>query len=252
MYTDAHIHLHDLQEKTGIEPVLVESSLVCTSAWNKKEFYFNEDLRQKKPNQILLSFGIHPQNPDISEIPFLESLIKNKRISAIGECGFDFFTEAYRQERKAQELVWNLQLDMAVEYTLPLIIHARKAMPELFADSVRLAKTPAVIFHGWSGSAVEARSFLSRGVNAYFSAGKGLLRGQKSLIETIRFLPETRILAETDAPWMTSKGERYSVPVDIIQVYEKIAEIRGISRDHLKKIVFCNFKNAFAIPAEFL
>ena len=70
----------------------------------------------------------------------------------------------------------------------------------IFDDVKTLKKINAFIFHGWSGSVTEARSFLKKGVNAYFCIGKGLLRRQKAQLETAATLEEDRILTETDAP----------------------------------------------------
>lgn len=250
MYTDAHIHLKDLADKAGGKAAIHENTLVCASAWNRDEFRVHETIAAEYPGRVFLSFGIHPQNPDRSLIPFLEQLAGENRISAIGECGLDFFTPEYRKNREEQEYVWAAQRTIALDAGLPLVLHGRKAMAEFFAASSELARLPAVVFHGWGGSVVEAHSFLDRGIHAYFSVGKALLRGHRNLRETVRAIEPDRLLSETDAPWMPLRGEPFSRPEDIVQVVGEMAAVRGMAEYDLKKQLRDNFLRIFTKPGE--
>lgn len=250
MYTDAHIHLRDFADQSGVTITVEENTLVCASAWNEDEFLSHEILAARYPGHVFLSFGIHPQNPERSMIPFLSKLIEEKRICAIGECGLDFYTPEYRSRRPEQEYVWDVQRTMAIDYGLPLVIHGRKAMGDFFAVSSELARLPAVVFHGWGGSAVEARSFIDRGVPAFFSAGKALLRGHRNLRETVRLIGTEHLLSETDAPWMTLRREKYSRPEDIAMVAGEMAKIRGMTEEEMNGILCNNFLRAFRPSVE--
>lgn len=247
MYTDAHIHLFDCRTVSGIDPDLSPDMTVCASAHDKNEFLWQEAFARRFPARVFLSFGIHPQEPVGGERPFLESLVAEKRISAIGECGFDLYSPEFRERIAEQESVWDFQLSLAVDSALPLVIHCRKALNRIFADSKRLKKVRSVIFHGWPGSAREAESLLDRGVNAWFCAGKGLLRGDRSLVETVRLLPVDRILAETDAPYMKSKDEPFSVPQDIYAVTERAALIAGMPPAEFSAVAYDSFRTAFGV-----
>ena len=77
-----------------------------------------------------------------------------------------------------------------------------------------------VLFHSFMGPPVEALSLLNRGINGYFSFGKQLLNCNKKAIACVRELPSNRILAETDAPFQTLKGEKYTAPSEIVRVYQ--------------------------------
>lgn len=247
MYSDAHIHLFDLASSLGYDPVLVPGSVVCASSWRRDEFDWHERFARAHPGSVFLSFGIHPQNPDDAELDFLSELVGGGRISAIGECGFDRFTEEFRADEKRQRAVWDEQVLLARNSGLPLVVHARKAMELLFADSKRLSALSAVIFHGWPGSPAEARAFGKRGVNAYYSAGKGLLRGDRSLTETVASAPVERLLTETDAPWMTLRGEAFSAPADIASVTARVCEIRNTNEAEMREILRVNFRKAFSV-----
>ena len=175
----------------------------------------------------LFSFGIHPQNPVMDEAEFLYGLLENKQIQAIGECGFDLFDASFKELRPQQLKVWQMQVQWAAQFQLPLVIHCRKALPLLFAEIPRLKKVPAVIFHGWGGSPQEATSFLKKGVNAYFSLGKAVLRGQKSVCAMAATFDIRRLLTETDAPYMRLKAESFSHPCDIIAVTTLCTALRS-------------------------
>ena len=134
-----------------------------------------------------------------------------------------------------QQTVWNMQLQWAQEFQLPVVIHCRKALPLIFDSVPRLKKLPAVIFHGWGGSPQEASAFLKKGVNAYFSIGKAVLRGQKSVCAMAASFDSTRLLTETDAPYMRLKAESYSHPCDIIAVTKQCANLRFKGADSVQR-----------------
>jgi Mg-dependent DNase len=247
MYTDAHIHLFDFFTDSGDYPVVDADMRLCASAHDHDEFLWQENFSRRFPGRIVLSFGIHPQEPVKDEWKFLEELAAANRIAAIGECGFDAYGPEFRARMDEQLGAWDFQLALAIDSGLPLVVHCRKALDRIFADYRRLKKVRAVAFHGWGGSAREAESLLDRGVNAYFCAGKGLLRGDRSLASTVKELPISRILTETDAPYMQSKGERHSAPSDIRAVAELVAELRREALPEVLASVERNFSSFFAV-----
>lgn len=243
IFSDAHIHIAEISHWQPFEGN--DSFLpVCASAHSQEDFLRVEELLGSK-NLCKKTFGIHPQAPSTELLPFLETLIKEKRISAIGECGFDFFPE-FASSAEEQKTVWKLQLDLALKNSLPLVIHCRKALPQIFAYSAELKTLPSVIFHSWAGSSIEATALLQRGVNAFFVIGKQVLNGNKRVIQSASQLPLDRILCETDAPYQTLKNETESLASDIKDVYRKVSELRQISPEILTSEVLKNFERAFS------
>ena len=219
---DAHFH-YAVCKGMGIEiPDFGEgiSWQGISCAHSKEEF----EIQKTAPSSVIQAYGMHPQNAGNENIKdssdFLESLLQNKMISFIGEAGFDFFTEEYKAAGELQEEIWNIQLELALKYNVPLVIHCRKANHKLFEYSKQLSRLPEVLFHSFMGPPAEAKSLLERGINAYFSFGKQLLNGNKKAIACVKELPFERILAETDAPFQTLKGETYTNLTDIRRVYE--------------------------------
>lgn len=264
IYTDAHIHILDIIDEIKknnrnnyFNSILLPNILFCASSDSADRFIQQEEYCKQHAVNSIQSFGVHPQNPIHTEIDFLEQLIIQKRISAIGECGFDLFEEKFKKTLDMQKAVWNKQIELAKTYGLPVIIHCRKALPLIFDDVPILKKLPAVIFHGWGGSKIEAHSFLKKGVNAFFCIGKNLLRGQKNQFDTALNIEESRLLTETDAPYMSLKNEIFSVPSDITKVAYALATIIfkkksnldiNIPNDLLNEflnLLYKNFKTAF-------
>src|SRR5574344_73050 len=246
-FCDAHFHIvqcghtPDISVMTGCTKYCA-----CSCAHDPEEFIQQQEIVLQNNTQagIILSFGIHPQNPDESFIPFLEELLENKKIGAIGEAGFDFFVQEYSCRAAEQENVWKAQLELAAKYQTPLIVHSRKAQDKLFRDAKLLRRIPSVIFHSFMGSPADALSLLRHGINGYFSFGKPLLNGKKSALSCIELLPEDRILLETDAPFQTLKGEKATRPEEITSVYDKVSAVRKTSIDSVCEQIEKNFHNA--------
>ena len=224
---DAHFHyavcINHAIEVPFFDDGIEWKGISC--AHSKEEF----EIQKRAPSSVIQAYGMHPQNVENENIKesadFLEYLLSKNLITFIGETGFDYFTEEFKNAAELQEEVWNIQLDLALNYKLPLVIHCRKANHKLFEYSGKLKKLPEVLFHSFMGPPVEAQSLLNRGINGYFSFGKQLLNGNKKAIACVKELPAERILAETDAPFQFLKGEKYTKLTDIMIVYEEIRRL---------------------------
>lgn len=238
-YCDSHIHcaMYDSWEPFNNGPV-------CSVSHSIEEWHMLTRL-QEKYQCICTSFGIHPQNPDAELIPFLESLLKSHAINAVGEAGFDLFSDEYINHIKEQEEVWFLQLELAASYQKPLIVHCRKALDRIFGSVQKLKGIPSVVFHSWAYSPQEAFSLRKKGVNAYFSFGKPLLNNHKNAQMSAASLPLEWILLETDGPYQSLKGEPFTKPSDIVKVYDKLCSLRGIKIEELSQIC-TNFIRVFS------
>ncbi|MCL2444404.1 MAG: TatD family hydrolase, partial [Treponema sp.] len=207
MLTDAHCHPYDLiRVNPQAEEERIEAGvLAAASACLLEEFVYNESL----PN-ILPYFGIHPQMPAVYKnnlkashkgtenteetIINLLKLAKEKRIAAIGECGFDLYNAEFKETEKIQEQLFIEQLEIALQYGLPVIIHARRAMHKIFENTEKLKKCKAVVFHSWPGTLEEASAIIRRGLNVYFSFGNTIKLNHKQVIKSCAHLPADRLL----------------------------------------------------------
>ncbi len=242
-FTDAHFHLTDCFNCSSFNPP--ENWIGCTCAHNQNEWYFQYDKKLILKEKIKLSFGFHPQVNYNTDLNFLETLLKENKLDAIGEAGFDFFTPELKSLSKQQEENFIFQTEMAVKYNKPLIIHCRKANEKLFEYSSLLKKVPAVLFHSFMGTLVEAQSLSKKGINAYFSFGKQMMNNNKKVIECVEKLPLEQLLLETDAPFQFLKGEEKTFTGDIEKIFIEASDLRNIEMEILQEHLFENFKNLF-------
>ena len=247
-YYDAHFHYSDckhdgiiinhddviLAQKDviiGLDPIISPSTWHGTScAHSIKEWHTQYEDAQKYNLEITHSFGLHPQSAgwiNVNEsAAFLEQLINDKKVSAIGEAGFDYFTQEFREKKDIQEKMWNIQLELAISAQLPMVVHCRKANEKLFECSKKLKLVPAVLFHSFMGTPVEALSLCRRGINAYFSFGKQIMNNNKKTIACMSQLPLEKLLCETDAPFQFLKGENRTNITDIKTIYQAAFALR--------------------------
>ena len=226
IFVDAHFHYSQCN-KSKIPP---ENWKGCSCALDENEF----ELQQNKQN-IFTSFGIHPfecieiaKNKSLFErkISFLQNKLTENKIHAIGEIGFDFFTDEYKKFSKLQEEMFLQQIELAQIYKMPIVIHARKLDEKLFEFSNRLKKIPAVLFHSFMGTSNKAQSLIGRGINAYFSFGKQIMNNNKKTIDCVKNLPIQNLLLETDAPYQKLKNQTETFPSEIIDVYKAAFSLR--------------------------
>ena len=232
MISDAHFHLKQLLEVSHESAEFIKENdfFGFCSCHTLEEVEFVENFIAQNPGtekKLEITFGIHPQAPDEKKLKILEKLVSEKRIAAVGEIGLDRFSVEFAATIELQKKLFAAQLEIAQNAKLPVTLHIRKAIPEIFERIQELKKIGKVIFHSYSGTAAEAESILNHGVSAFFSFGNALLNGHKKALETVKILPENRILTETDAPYQPKKGESFSKPQDILMIAEKIAEIRS-------------------------
>ena len=216
--TDFHAHLAECSPEE-LKILESENYSVLSSCHSKEELEFCLSLKNQYPQKVFLSYGVLPQNPDLKLLEQLQEFLKisEKEIFAIGECGFDLRKE-YRPFLERQKDVFEKQLEIAIFYQKPVVLHCVKALPVLFEYAEKLKKLPLVIFHSYSGSLTEANSFLKKGMNAKFSFGNNFLRGDKNAVQCVKNLPHERICLETDAP--------YQLPLQkIFDIFELCAKL---------------------------
>ncbi|MCR5606591.1 MAG: TatD family hydrolase [Treponema sp.] len=249
IYCDSHIHLFQCHKLDSFRDDFFYKA--CSSAKSQKEYFEQkkciEDLENRyKAVHIYKSFGVHPQFLNFMEddISFLIKLLESKSLSAVGEIGFDFYKEN-RNSSEKQILAWEKQLELAIAFNLPIVIHCRKALDMLFRYSNELKKLSAVVFHAFPGNEKDALSLLNKGINGFFSIGKTLIKGDKSVFSCVQKLPLEKLLIETDAPYQALYGEKESYPLDIMNLYDKIAVIRSIAVENIMSVIEQNFISVF-------
>jgi TatD DNase family protein len=185
---------------------------------------------QNVPNKYF-SAAIHPWHAsDFTSLTvrtMLENLIMQPGLIAIGETGLDKVCKADYQQQK---LIFELHLEFAKNYHKPLIIHAVKSWNELI-EYFKLTKVP-LILHGYSEGIVLTRQLINLGCN--FSLGKSVLQISPRFREAIQIIPLDSLFLETDDSLTT-----------IIEIYQEVSAILGLSVEELKNQIYKNFNRLF-------
>ena len=142
--------------------------------------------------------------------------------------------------------MFNIQLELALQYDKPMVIHARKANNKLFEYSKQFKKLPAVLFHSYMGPAREAMSLINHGINAYFSFGKQIMNNNKKVLDCVQNLPLQNLLLETDAPFQYLKGEKFTTLKDITKIYDGFMEIRKEEKETVFEHLGENFLRLYS------
>lgn len=173
--------------------------------------------------------GIHPEYANtVNEetIKELKELCKNDKVKAIGEIGLDYYYEE-NPPREVQLQAFKMQMNLAKELNLPVIIHDRDA----HADTLKVIdEFPEVKgeIHCFSGSVEFAKECVKRGYLLGIS-GVVTFKNARKLVEVVKEIPLENLVVETDCPYMAPvpyRGKRnYSLYIPYI--VEKIAEIKS-------------------------
>ncbi len=198
-----------------------------------------------KYDYFYAAVGIHPgclnEGTDISEI---ERLAGHSKCVAIGEIGLDYYWE--KENAHIQKDIFISQLNLARKLKLPVIIHDRDA----HADTLEILKEyqPKGVVHCFSGSSEMAEEILKIGM--YIGIGGVVtFKNAKRLPETVKLIPDEKLLLETDCPYLAPEPYRGKLCHSgmILHTAQKIAEIRETDAKTILEISKRNAQKLFCI-----
>ncbi len=207
------------------------------------------DMCADYPNYCYPMLGFHPTSVGVDYATRLNKiksrLCDNHPYIAIGEVGMDLYWD--KTYKKEQQKVLDEQICWALEYNLPLVLHCRKAFPELFEVLAPYKDTSlSGIFHSFTGTEFEAEQILDY---PRFSIGvNGVVTFKKSTLPAILVqIPLERIVLETDSPYLAPvpfRGQR-NESAYIKNVARKLAEIYGMDENEIDAITTANALKVF-------
>ena len=201
-----------------------------------------------KDEIIFGTIGIHPHETNKDKVNselIVKYINENKKIIGIGETGLDFH---YKNSDKKNQLdSFRIHIEASLKTNKPLIIHSREAEDETFniLNEFKNEKLK-ILMHCFTGSQKFSEKLLS--FNTFFSAsGIITFKNSNDLQNTFKSLPLDRILIETDSPFLApvpNRGKK-NEPSFIEFTASKLAEIRGLEKNSIKKITTENFNKLF-------
>ena len=210
-------------------------------------------------DNLFASVGQHPEDLDMNSVfdTNLESLVDNKKVVSIGECGLDYSRLSLKTElspnteylKGIQKTVFEYHVDLALAVQKPLMLHIRssKGSQDAYNDTLDILEHHSRISgnklrgnaHFFAGDMDVLRRFLDIGFSVSFT---GVITFTHDYDELVRYVPTDMIMSETDSPFVAPvpyRGTRNS-PLYVVEVVKKIAEIRN---EPLEKIKTALIKN---------
>jgi len=283
-FTDSHCHL-DFTEFDDNLPALLEQCnaenihRIIVPAVNPKHWQRVLSLTKNEMLNISCSLGIHPwflilqdhQSDNFSknyDVAFQEQQLKQEiqlykqnkhdhecnKLVAIGECGIDVFKtkkntideQAYKKNIQLQQAFFEMQLGLAKENNLPVIIHHCQSHALTLPVLKQYKLDHAGVIHAFSGSYQQAKDYIDLGFKLGVGGTITYPRAKKT-INAIKRLPLSSLLLETDAPAMPPIGMQGEVnsPLNLLLVFQALVALRDESEEIIAQQIEVNIEKLF-------
>jgi TatD DNase family protein len=256
--TDTHCHLADPKLRGDLDAILERArqaglrTMISVGAIGSIECDRETVAIAERHADVCAAIGVHPHDAkdcDDDRLAQLRDLAQSPRVVAIGESGLDF--HYMHSPIEAQEAALRRHLELAMEVNRPIVIHCRDAEARIVAI-VREVGMPSRggVIHCFTGDAAAAREFLALGFHISFS-GIVTFKSAATLREAVPIVPDDRLLAETDAPFLAPepyRGKR-NEPAFVARTFEVLARLRNVDCDALSAQIATNAARLFQIPA---
>lgn len=273
-YIDIHCHLDfpDYGEEIGdvldrMREVGVAGITIGTDLESSKRAVKIAEESEKTWNKIWACIGVHPahggvhpadNHAEVWDEEEFEKLVQSPKVVGIGECGLDFFRtkpEDLEKEKERQGNLFRKQIEFAIKYDKPLMLHCRAAYDETldilreYKDKLKEIGEESKLrgnSHFFAGTPEQALKYVELGFSCSFT---GVITFTHDYDEVIKSLPIDMIMSETDAPFVAPvpyRGKR-NEPSFVIEVVKKIAEIRGEDVETVSSAIVHNAERVFGI-----
>jgi TatD DNase family protein len=215
---------------------------VAAAGWSKLRA-----LAARHP-ELKPAYGLHPVSLDAHHPADLDALaewIDRERPVAVGECGLDFFVEGLDPD--AQRALFRRQLELARDFGLPVVVHARRAVEEVVATVRRIGRLRGVV-HSYGGSAEQARQLQALGFRIGVGGPLTYQRASR-LRAVVAAVPLAQLLLETDAPDQPDaahRGER-NEPSRLPTVLAAVAAARSEPLELVAEATTANARELFGL-----
>ena len=201
--------------------------------------------------------GLHPEDlsDDFhSQLAGLKSLLDKDRAAGgghryigIGETGLDLYWDKSRLDDQIES--FRVQIEWALEYDLPIVIHSRDSFAQLYEVlSDYRGRGLRGIFHCFSGSADEAKGLMEF-EGFMFGIGGVLTYKKSTLPQVLPLIPKERVVLETDCPYLSPvpfRGKR-NEPSYIVNTAAAMAQVYGLSVDDVAEFTSANACRLFGL-----
>jgi TatD DNase family protein len=207
------------------------------------------EVEKTYPENCMAMMGLHPCSVKENvkeELAIIEAQLQKRKFIAIGEIGLDYYWD--KTFTTEQMHAFEIQMQWALDYQLPIAIHTRNAMGETIEAVKPFAKKGLRgIFHCFSGSKESAEQIIS--MDFHLGLGGVLTYKNAGVAEAIKDIPMEWLVLETDAPYLSPVPYRGKTnePSYMIQVAMKLAEIKNLPLHEIASITTNNAEKLFGL-----
>lgn len=252
MFSDTHTHLY--AEEFNSDRVHIIKKAISSGV--KKLYLPNIDhasidgmlqLEKEFPNNCFPMMGLHPCSVNDAvekELKIVKEWLDKRKFCAIGEIGIDLYWD--KSFISQQKMAFTKQIDWALQYDLPMVIHCRDAFDEIFEILGSYTKLPKGIFHCFSGNLEQANKIIGLGG---FKLGIGGVVTFKNagLDKVVEQLDMKYLVLETDSPYLAPapfRGKRNESGY-LVMIAEKVAALKNLSIAEVAEITTKNAEEIF-------
>ncbi|NML19417.1 TatD family hydrolase [Pseudoflavitalea sp. G-6-1-2] len=250
--TDTHTHLNSTEFDADLPQVMERAA-----AEGVTKFYLpgidsttiDSMLKTEAdyPGKCFAMMGLHPcyvKENYLDELKLVEDWLQKRRFAAVGEIGLDYYWDTTHVEQ--QTIAFHRQIEWALQYDLPIVIHSRQAMD----DCIQIVREHQFgklrgIFHCFNGNAEQAQQIVDAGF--YLGIGGVLTYKKSGVAEALANISLEHMVLETDAPYLTPvpfRGKRNESSY-LTYIADKLAEVKGVSREAIAEITSKNAEKIF-------
>ncbi len=255
-FIDTHTHLYAEEFTSDIDRVINHASEL-----NVKKLLLPDidsttrlsmmDLHDRFPEQCPVMLGLHPTSVKENykkELEEIDRIIDKNRFCGIGETGIDLYWDKTFLDEQIDSFTY--QVELAIRFELPIVIHARKSLNEIFSVLNNFKnKGLTGVFHCFPGNIQEAQRAIDFGF--YLGIGGVVTYKNSSMAEVVKNFSLNHILIETDAPYLSPaplRGKRNeSANIPIIAAF--IAGLKQCDIAEVAEVTTQNAENLFKIIA---
>ena len=247
---DTHAHLNTKEFKDDLKQVIdraKQNDVTSIIVIGMDEYHNKKAIEiAHEYEDLYATVGVHPGYVNESTTDHLSSLLHHEKVVAIGECGLDFYWT--KDNSELQKKVFIEQIELAIQYQLPLVIHTRNSFTEAYECLLPYKGKVTGVFHCFSSNLEDAKRTIDLGFMIGVD-GPITYNQAKDIKEIVSTIDLTYLLVETDSPYLSpvpNRGKR-NEPSNTKEVVKKIAELRNMSIDEVANITTQNAYRLFRL-----
>ena len=256
IFADTHTHLYAAEFDSDRDEVVKKAidtgvKYLFLPGIDIEYFPRMMELCHRHPDHCFPMIGLHPTSVKANyrdELEFIRDQLElnETRLFAIGEVGMDLYWDKTFSVEQSDAL--NIQVDLALEYDLPLVIHTRNSFDEVISILGK-RKQPGLkgIFHCFGGSVSQAQQAID--LNFFLGIGGIITYKNSGLQKVVEEIGLEHVVLETDSPWLTPapfRGQRNDSSY-IPLIAAKIAEIKHVPVEEVAEITTKNALRLFGL-----